>query len=149
MKVNGLFRVMFKGGRDGDLPQIKELPSNNGGETRKVLNLNIVDYSTPQDAESPWIKLAVWNRDAEYVASLLEYNLALYVVGDMYYDSYQKEVGSESVKMIVPEIKRVQFVRAVEVKKPVRNEQPVDTPSEVADRAAAAARANSSDEIPF
>ena len=124
----GLFRIML---RDGEKPEIKTVNTRNGDTS--VLNLNIVQYFTPGDFVSPWIKLTLWGKQAETYVNLIDHNQACYLEADIQYEGFVTEAKNAAgedwaINRFNPKVNKVREFRLVNVVKPPRQEDR-DTPT--------------------
>lgn len=147
----GLFRVMCK----DSAPELRTVNTSKG-ET-SVLNLNLVQYFTPGDYASPWIKVTLWGRQAEDYVALVNHNQGVYLDADLQYEGYVTEARNASgediaINRFSPKVARINEFRLVNVVKLPRVDQEVEsaTPSPVVAAAATAANtADSYSDMPF
>jgi single-stranded DNA-binding protein len=129
-------------------PQLKQVGENN----KKVLELKLVPYWTPDNYSTPWIDLTLWEEKAEQYVNLVEHNQAVYLDADLQFRGYTTKTydanGDEKVvNRTSPTIARINDFKLVNVIKPERSEE-TSAPSSIAETAKAAATVDP-DDIPF
>lgn len=138
----GLYRIMCK----DEAPSLRTVEVR--GESTSVLNLNLVQYWTPEGQVSPWHKITLWGKQAESFVDLVGHNQACYLDGDLQYEGYTSEVGGETVNKFSPVFKRINEFRLVNVVKLPRQEEGSQE-SSIAAKASKAATKEETDDIPF
>ena len=150
----GLYRVMAQDG-----VQLNQVNTKNGDTS--VLNLKVVKYWTPDDKGNPWHKVTLWGEQAERYVNHIEHNQALYIEGDLEFETYSKtyELADGSEKTIVkndPAFRRINEFRVVNVVPTPRNQDgdsSNDGDDPVAAKATKAAKSKTTkstgDQVPF
>jgi single-stranded DNA-binding protein len=133
-----------------NLPLEPSTVSTKNGET-KVLNLQVVDYWTPDQYSSMRIKVAVWGDRAQTFADVLQHNAALYIAGEMHFEEYEGRVPDSelTVKKFSPIFSRVFEIRPVDVTKTSTGGERSEPETSIAEKAASAARKTEEDDVPF
>lgn len=148
--LSGLFRVLAKDGLE------TRTVSTKSGET-SVLNITMVKYWTPDDQGNPYYSLTLWGDMADKYVGALGHNQAVYVEGDLTFDTYTKtytlENGEEkSVVYNTPSFRRFTEFRMVDVHPVPKLGEDTDKESDPIAKAATKAASSKKavgDDLPF